>query len=66
MSCPDLGLFTNLKGLQLYRDDDDGPYVTLKEVRDIVHIAIHLMNMQTFKRTTNLNARKMKSCQQTT
>jgi hypothetical protein len=66
MSCLALGPFTNIKGLQFYRDDDDDPYVTLKEVRDIVHIAIHLINMQTFRTTTNLSARKMKSCQQTT
>jgi periodic tryptophan protein 1 len=46
MSCPALGPFTNLKGLQFYRDDDDDPYVTLKEVRAAVHIAMYLINMR--------------------
>jgi periodic tryptophan protein 1 len=45
MPYPALGPFTNIKGLQFYRDNDDDPYVTLKEVREPVHISIHLINM---------------------
>ena len=45
MSNSALGPFTNIKGLQFYRDNDDDPYITLKEVRDPVRITIHLINM---------------------
>ncbi len=45
MSYPALGPFTNIKGLQYYRNNDDDPYVTLKEVRYTVHFAILLINM---------------------
>jgi len=45
ISCLALGPFTNIKGLQFYRDNDDDPYVTLKEVRTTPHITIHLINM---------------------
>ena len=59
MSCLVLGPFTHIKGLQFYRDNDDDPYVTLKEVRATPHSTIHL---QTGRMTKNSSARKMKHC----
>jgi hypothetical protein len=62
VSCLALGPFTNIKGLQFYRDNDDDPYVTLKGVRPIPHSTIYLINMQTGRMTKNSSARKMKYC----
>jgi hypothetical protein len=66
MPCPAFGPFTGIKGLQFYRDNDDDPYITLKEVRSIAHVPMHLINMQTPRTTKNSSARKTKSCQQIT
>lgn len=41
------GPFTGIKGLQFYRDNDDDPYVTLKEVRGTAHVPRRLIDMQT-------------------
>jgi hypothetical protein len=35
MPCPAFGPFINIKGLQFYHNNDDDPYVTLKEVRRV-------------------------------
>jgi hypothetical protein len=66
MPCPAFGPFTGIKGLQFYHDNDDDPYITLKEVRSITLVPMHLINMQTPRTTMNSSGRKTKSCQQTT
>ena len=56
------GLFSNIKGLTYYRDNEDDPYITLKDVRrpEIRHfdVSIHFR----LDRTTQKN---VKSCKYT-
>lgn len=57
------GLFSNIKGLTYYKDNEDDPYITLKDVRCLAirhfDFSIHLR----LDRTTQKNA---KSCKYTT
>jgi hypothetical protein len=54
------GLFSNIKGLTYYKDNDDDPYITLKDVRRpaIRHFdsSIHLR----LDRTTQKNVKRCK------
>ena len=60
------GLFSNIKGLTYYRDNEDDPYITLKDVRrlEISHFdcAIHIR----LDRTRQKNVKNCKYTTQTT
>lgn len=40
MKSLDGGLFSNIKGLTYYKDNEDDPYITLKEVRMSLRVCI--------------------------
>lgn len=58
------GLFSNIKGLTYYKDNDDDPYITLKDVRRAAirhYLSIHLG----LDRTTQKNVKNYKYTTQT-
>lgn len=57
LSLTEVGPFSNIKGLTYYRDNEEDPYITLKEVFDCLNLIpsqfIH-MRFHRMKTTTNV------------